>query len=143
MRYETSVEIDASPENVWTVLVDVERWPAWTASMTSVRLLRPEPFMVGSAARIKQPKLPPAVWRVTDFQPGRSFSWVAKGPGVATTASHTVTARDGGDGAVVTLGLVQGGPLAPIADLLLTRLTRRYMRIEATGLKRRCEPQDS
>lgn len=141
MRYETSVEIDASPEDVWAVLVDVERWPAWTATMTSVRLLEAGPFTLGSAVRIKQPRLPTAVWRVTEFEPGRSFSWVAKGPGVATTATHAVAAR--GAGSVAAASLTQRGPLASVTDLLLARLTRRYLGIEAEGLKRRCESRNA
>jgi uncharacterized protein YndB with AHSA1/START domain len=34
--YELSTTIDASPEYVWTVLTDIERWPQWTASMKSL-----------------------------------------------------------------------------------------------------------
>jgi uncharacterized protein YndB with AHSA1/START domain len=39
MRYEIEVDIDSTPEAVWAVLADVERWPEWTPSMTLVRRL--------------------------------------------------------------------------------------------------------
>jgi carbon monoxide dehydrogenase subunit G len=39
MRYETQVAIHATPEAVWAVLAEVERWPEWTPSMTLVRRL--------------------------------------------------------------------------------------------------------
>ncbi|MBJ7602745.1 MAG: hypothetical protein JF888_06065 [Candidatus Dormibacteraeota bacterium] len=37
MHHEVTVEVDAAPEVGWAVLLDVERWPGWTASMKSVQ----------------------------------------------------------------------------------------------------------
>lgn len=42
-------------------------------------------------------------------------------------------------GTEVTLELRQNGPLAWLAGLLLGRLTRRYLALEAAGLKVYCE----
>jgi uncharacterized membrane protein len=36
MITEDSVEIDAPAQLVWEVFSDVERWPEWTASVTSL-----------------------------------------------------------------------------------------------------------
>ena len=36
---------------------------------------------MGSRARIKQPRLPTTVWEVTEVVTGRSFTWIAGGPG--------------------------------------------------------------
>jgi len=138
MQFETSTDIDAAPGDVWKVLTDVERWPQWTASMTSVQRLDEGPFAVGSRARVRQPKLPAAVWEVVDFEPERSFSWTAKTPGITTTAEHRLTPRPGGV-VGVTLSICQTGPLSPFVALLSSRMTRRYVRMEAEGLKRCCE----
>jgi len=70
-----SVAIHAPPEWVWQVISDVERWPEWTASVTHVKLQTPGPLALGSRARVKQPKFPAAVWRVTALTPGQSFTW--------------------------------------------------------------------
>jgi uncharacterized membrane protein len=137
MRFEDSVTIDAAAARVWAVYSDVERWPEWTASVTSVELLDPGPLRVGSRARIRQPRLPVAEWTVTDLDEGRSFTWVARGPGVRTTGTHLVE-RDG-DRARATAVLEQGGPLGPVVGLLTRGLTRRYLAMEAAGLKARAE----
>ena len=52
---------------------DVERWPQWTESVTSVQRLEPGPLAMGSRARIKQPRLLRATWQVTAIEAGRSF----------------------------------------------------------------------
>jgi hypothetical protein len=39
----------------------------------------------------------------------------------------------------VTLGIRESGPLAPVTGLLLPGLIRRYVQMEADGLKHRCE----
>ena len=39
MLFETTIEIEAPRETVWSTLADVERWHEWTASVTSIELL--------------------------------------------------------------------------------------------------------
>ena len=92
---------------------------------------------VGSTARVKQPKLPPATWRVTELVPGRSFTWVARAPGLTSTGSHELEEFEGVTSA--RLSLRQSGPLAPLMRLLIGRLTERYVELEARGLKQRSE----
>jgi uncharacterized protein YndB with AHSA1/START domain len=136
VRFSDSIDIDADPAAVWAVLTAVEDWPQWTASMVRVQRLESGPFGLGSTVRIKQPRLREMVWRVTAYDPGRSFTWTARGGGVETVAGHEVTARAGG-GSSVTLTLDQRGPLAGPVGVLGGRLIRRYLRMEAEGLRRR------
>lgn len=130
-----SVNIDAPPVRVWQAISDVERWPEWTASVTSVRLLDAGPLAVGSRAWVKQPKFPPALWRVTALTPGESFTWVSGALGFTATGIHTVVAR--ADGAEVTLTLRFGGPLGGLWARVTRGITERYMGLEAAGLKHR------
>ncbi|HEX7745925.1 MAG TPA: SRPBCC family protein [Micromonosporaceae bacterium] len=122
---------------VWKVLLDVERWPDWTPTVTSARWLDPGGMRPGARVRLTQPKLGTAVWTVTDVQPGRSFVWIRRSPGVATLGDHVLT--DGPGGTSVTLGIEHSGPLAGLARLLTDRLTRRYVETEAHSLKAHCE----
>jgi uncharacterized membrane protein len=105
-------------------------------------------FGAGSRARVKQPGMPRLVWEVTEYVPGEVFSWASKVPGVTTTGGHRLVAAPGGAGSggdvpgdrvTVTLTLDQEGFLAPAVWRLTGSRSRRYVQMEADGLKRRCE----
>lgn len=119
---------------MWAELTDVGRWPDWTDSMTSVTLLDRGPLRVGSRARIKQPGMPAMTWQVTELVEGESFTWVSGSPGLRTTGTHRLTAD--GDGTTrLTLAIHFDGPLAGLVGRLFAGRTRRYLRMEADGLK--------
>jgi hypothetical protein len=135
---ETTVTIDAAPEAVWPILVDVESWPSLTESMTSVERLDAGPLRVGSKVRITQPKLPPATWKVTEIVEYERFVWTARGPGFRSTAYHEITAVVGGK-TQLRLAVEQAGPLAALVGRLGKDLTDRYIALESAGIKRRAE----
>ena len=137
MRFESSTQIDASPARVFEVFSDVERWPEWTASVTSVERLDPGPLRVGSRARIRQPKLPVAVWEVTEIVDGSHFVWVAKSPGVTTVGGHYIEAS--GEGSLAISRIDQNGPAGWLIGSLTKGLTNRYLAMESAGLKARAE----
>lgn len=139
MRFSTTIDIEAVPDRVWTVVCDVERWPEWTPSVTHIERLDAGPLAVGSRARVRQPRLAPAVWEVTALDEGRSFTWVTRAPGVLVSAYHGVAPR--ADGARATLTLEMSGPFGSLLAWLLRGLNRRYLGLEAQGLKRRSEEQ--
>lgn len=133
--FETTRHIDAPPQRVWGVLFDVTRWPQWTPTIDSVERLEDGPFQVGSRAKVRQPKLPQAVWEVTEVVAGRSFTWEATGPGMRTIARHEVVPD--ATGSVVTLSIQQTGPMGAVAALVWRRLTQRYIDLEAESLDKR------
>jgi len=131
-----SIMIDAPIEVVWSVFTDVERWPAWASSFTSVELVD-GPMRLGAKARIRQPGLPTVIWEVTKWEPGRSWTWTATSPGARTEASHVLTRV--GDRTVAEQSIIPSGPIGRLAALVWRSLTRRYLAIEAAGLKQRSE----
>lgn len=133
--FETERHIDAPTETVWEVLFDVARWPEWTPTVDSVERLDDGPFKVGSRAELRQPKLPRAVWEVTEVVDGRSFTWEATGPGMRTIGRHEVVPD--GDGSQVRLSIEQTGPMGAVAGFLWSRLTQRYVELEAESLDTR------
>jgi uncharacterized membrane protein len=140
MDIERTIEIAASAERVWHVMIDVQRWPEWTPTVTSVERPDTGPLKVGSRARLRQPRLPPAVWTVTALDAGRYFEWQNVTPGVKSVAGHRVETI-GGRTTRATLTFEWTGWLAPLIRLLYGRLARRYVQTEAESLKRRCEGQ--
>ena len=119
---------------------DVERWHEWTASITSIRKIDPGPLTVGSRAIVRQPKLPPARWRVTQLDPQKGFIWVSTGPGLLVTGRHIIERTS--SGSRVTLAVEYSGPLGPLLAWFTGSLNDRYIALEAAGLKRRSEDAD-
>ena len=136
--FQIETEINASAEVVWATMRDVERWPEWTPTVTSVRLETPPPLGVGSRAVIRQPKLPPALWRIVELEDSRrSFTWVNSAPGVRVVATHSVVPF--GEGSRVMLSVRFEGLLGPILGFATQKLNNRYLAMEAHGLKSRVE----
>jgi uncharacterized membrane protein len=138
MFNEDSVEIDAPAQLVWEVFSDVERWPEWTASVTSLAGLDGSALAVGRRFAIKQPGMQKLVWKVTEIDPGSSWTWVQRSPGVLVTARHDVIAQPGGR-TLVRQQLDQRGVLGALFGRLMVKKTKRFLELEAQGLKARSE----
>jgi uncharacterized membrane protein len=137
MNHEVTISIHAPADVVWSVLSDVERWPDWNQSVRSVDLLD-DALVPGNRVRIRQPKFPAVVWTVTDIEPGASFTWRSRSPGADANGRHRVI--DNGDGtSTVVLGITQRGLLGTLVALASRRITKRYVALEANGLKTRSE----
>src|SRR6187455_1376317 len=85
-HFSITVDIAAPPARVWEVMSDVERWHEWTPSVTSITRGDNAPVGVGTKLTIRQPKFPPAFWKVTRVEPGRGFESVSPGPGFRVIA---------------------------------------------------------
>lgn len=135
--FSITTDIAAPAERVWRVMSDTDRWHEWTPSITSVKRLDGGLFAVGSRAVIRQPKFPPAVWKITAIEPGRSFTWISIGPGLRVVAHHRVEPTAAGSRATMSLDLqgIFGGVLGRITK----DITERYLAFEARGLKARSE----
>jgi uncharacterized membrane protein len=131
------IAISAPPSRVWAVMADLESWPEWTSSMSRVQTLEWATTGVGSRFRVEQPKLRPTEFTTTEWQPGSGFTWESRAPGVRSVASHRIeSSRDGSE---VALSLRFDGWMGPLVGLFAGGLVRRYMRMEAAGLKARAE----
>ena len=128
-----TVSIAAPAEVVWSVVVDVERWPERIPTVNTVERLDAGPLAVGSRTRLKQPRLTAAVWTVTELTDGSAFTWTSHSPGVTITAVHAVEPNP--DGSRLTLSLTMSGVLAGLGWLLTRSRTRRYVETEAASIK--------
>ncbi len=132
-----TITIAAAPERVWAVVTDVERWPERIPTVEAVERLDTGPLAVGSQTRLQQPRLPTAVWTVTELTEGESYTWESTSPGVTVTASHLVEPHSGGSR--LTLGVTVSGLLSGIGWLMTRSLTKQYVETEATSIKTAAE----
>ena len=134
-QFSVTVDIPAPPDRVWAVIADVERWPEWTPTVSRIQRRDPGPLAVGSRALIRQPKLPPAMWRVSELHEGQGFTWATRSPGVCVEAEHRVDPTANGSRA--TLSVRFTGWLGPLVARLTRNLNQRYLALEAQGLSQR------
>ena len=76
-KFTISIDIAAPAERVVAVMKDTDRWHQWTPSVMSIKPIGGCPIVVGSRVAIRQPKCPPALWRVVAIEshepwPGQS-----------------------------------------------------------------------
>lgn len=134
---QRTVTIAAPPERAWAVIVDVERWPGRIPTVESAQRLDAGPLAVGSRTRLRQPRLPEAVWTVTELADGSSFTWESSSRGVTVTAGHLVEPHP--DGSRLTLSLSLSGPLAGIGWLAGRSMITQYVETEAASIRRLAE----
>lgn len=134
-RFETTIDIDAPADRAWQVMSDVDRWHEWTPSIRSITRLRDAPLAPGTKVVVRQPKFPPALWTVTDVQPGRSFTWVSVAPGMRVTGTHSVEPTASGSRA--RLSLDYEGVIGRVFARLTKGITVRFIDHEAAGLAAR------
>lgn len=138
MRFEKSIDVDASQERVWHVLSDIAAWPQRIETVDKVELLTPSPIAKGSRVKLAQPKLPEGTWEVTIWDAPSYFEWTQKSGGSTLVAGHRIDALGEGR-ARLTLTLDMRGFLTPIFGRIYKDLTNRYMNLEAEGMKRAAE----
>jgi len=137
MQFENAIEIDTPASVVWSVTVDVENWPAWSPTVTSVRKSDEAPLQLGSVVSIKQPMLPETPWTVTEWVEGQRFSWECKVRGITMVATHEIHPQD--ERTRNVLRLVLKGFTATLLGPLLQSKSRAALQQENAALKRRCE----
>jgi Polyketide cyclase / dehydrase and lipid transport len=132
------VEIRVAPAHVWKVLLDVERWPEWTTSVSKIQRMDIGPLTLGSRTRIWQPKLMPAVWQVTSLdEQRRIFAWTTHTFGIKIVGRHQVEAV--GARSRVTLSLTYTGVIGAVLARAYRDLNWDYLAREANGLRGHCE----
>src|SRR4051812_19307974 len=95
VEFRDSVTIAAPVAVVGDIMKAVERWPGWTASVTTVDRSATGPLTVGETVVVKQPKLPASTWTVTRAE-DHGFEWTSASAGVRNVGGHWAT--DNGDG---------------------------------------------
>lgn len=88
LAISTSVDIDADPPRVWTVVGDVERMPEWSPELRRIVVLGRKPVRVGTTL-LGLNRRGWAVWpttsKVTRLEPGQAVAWRTRESGATWT----------------------------------------------------------
>lgn len=137
MRIENTLDIDAPVERIWDLILDVESWPEYTPTMTSVQRLDNGPMAVGSAVRIKQPAQRERVWTVSELESGRRFAWSTRTMGSTMTGTHTLVPT--GSGTTQTLSVDIEGRFSRLLGTMIGRPIAKALASENLGFKAAAE----
>lgn len=136
--FRYAIEIRVSPARIWPVLMDVERWPEWTTSVSKVQRMEIGSLSLGSRTRIWQPRLMSAVWCVTSLdERNYNFTWATHTFGIKINAGHQIIPVK--SHSRVLLSLAYTGLLGTILARVYRDLAWDYLAREGTGLRNRCE----
>jgi hypothetical protein len=138
LGHETSAQADTSVDAVWQVLSDVEAWPAWTATMSTVQGRESPALRLGAVFDNRQPRLRSATWVVTALDPPRHFQWVSRSTGLYVRADHVVQVC-GPAACRLLLRIGFAGLLALLAGRLGRALTQAYLQQECASFKVRVD----
>jgi hypothetical protein len=135
--YEAVTRIDASPADVWALLVDVGGWRDWDSGVDRVegRVALGEPLTIyATTIRAR-----PFQVTVTEIRPREAMRWRAGLPFETATIERTYSldAQEDG-GTVLTIREDHTGPLAGLLDRRTPDLNPSFRQFCA-GLKARAE----
>jgi uncharacterized protein YndB with AHSA1/START domain len=115
--------ISASPERVWSALVEAGSWPSWYPNSHDVRIEGGAAVLsVGARFRWRTFGVS-LVSRVAEFVPYERIAWEATSLGVHAYHAWLLSARDGG--CHVLTEETQYGFLARLGDVLMPRRMAR------------------
>jgi len=128
---ERSIVINVPAERIWEAFVNLGDWPVWNHHMREIRLLTDVPLSMDSRARIVLKTRLSSTWQVTEFSPGRSFTWDAGLFGSRLSFAHVVQPVNGGSRVVFR---IEASGLTGLAASLVLRFS--YGRFLNRSLKR-------
>ena len=137
MHVEHELLIEATPEALWALTVDIEEWPTMFPTVTTVERLEDGPIVVGSTALIRQPGQRPRVWTVTEVDAPHRFVWSAPIGKAQMTACHDLTPVGAGS-CLNRLSIDVDGPGSRILGLLLGWKMAKVLATENQGFAAAC-----
>jgi len=116
MRFESSIDINAPAEKVWTLIDKLEEWPQWMPSIKKIERISKEPLTVGSQLSVTAKVSGLTVkllMTIIEFVPGRTV--VMKGKALGANLTRFYTLEPVNDQTKVTIGGDVSGALAWLA----------------------------
>ena len=135
-QFEASATINASPGDVWAVLADAARWPAWDSGVQGVD----GDLAPGQKVTIRSAVAPGRAFpvRVTRFDPDTCLELTGGFPLGLFTGVRTYRLQSEGSSTGFTMREVYSGPLSGLITRSIPDLQPSFEQF-AQGLKQRVE----
>jgi len=116
MRFESSIDINAPPEKIWTLIDKLEQWPQWMPSIKKIERISKGPLTTGSqlsvTAKISGLTVT-LLMTITEFIPERNVVMKGRTLGTNLIRFYNLEPLDGKT--KVTIGGEVSGALAWLA----------------------------
>ncbi|WP_292981585.1 SRPBCC family protein [Mycobacterium sp.] len=111
--------IAAPPSVVWSVLVDLDKWPIWGPTVSGASLDHPYTSLEsGVTGSVRTSLGVSAPFTITEFEPGRHWAWRVAG---IPATHHRVEPADGGARASMSAPL-WAAPYLSVCAIALRRI---------------------
>jgi hypothetical protein len=136
-EFKTTAVIQASEENIWKILTNLQDWPKWDPNCEKVE------GTAGLGQKIKVfTKLSPGrafPLKVSEFVPNRKMTWTGGMPLGLFKGERTYTLTPKGSGKVeFVMHEVFSGPLSPLIEKSIPDMTEAFQQF-GLGLKSKAE----
>lgn len=123
-------DINAPPEVIWELLVDLDAWPQWGPSISRAELDPTfQQLTSGATGVVHTSLLVTLPFVVTDFEPGRCWAWKVAGVSATWHRVDPVAA-----GARVTFGVPWWAPgYLAVCSIALRRIEKLAVEAATTG----------
>ena len=131
-----SAESTGSPERLWELISDIDRWAERIPTVNSIRHIGgPAEPAVGSRYELEQPGTGKGEYEITEWDPAaRRFVWQQQAPGVTVVASHAVVPTP--TGSRLNLDVEFSGILGRTMGRLMKKRATAMVRSEAETFAR-------
>ncbi len=114
-RLETRIDTDASPKEVWAVLMDFDSYPEWNPMIVSLKGEAKVGAKLRNTIALKPGRQMSFKPTVVEYDPGRRFGWKGKlGPGGLFDGLHRFEVQPSATGATFIHSEEFSGLLPPL-----------------------------
>lgn len=121
----TSIELSATPDQIWQALIQIKQWDEWHPQTYNIRIVSTDTGRLKPRTRFR--------WntagihllsQVIDFQPARALSWISQGTGIK--AFHAWQIIPTAEGTKVILEHTQKGWLSRLSHFFNPKKMEQY-----------------
>ena len=135
MQIEERIEINATPEQIFTFYENVSEWSSWDPDVQSSSI--DGEFKTGAKGRLKPAKGPEAKIEFTEVTKNKSFTTISKLPLCTMSCEHELVSTS--EGTEVAHKVVFSGLLSPLFGRLIGNGIKQGLPATMQGLRNAVE----